>query len=263
MRRAIPLAIVILCAACARGSDLAALPSEVGDAGADAGDAANDGASMLDASTDGGALGKPCTSDVDCDDAVPCTRDACDNDQGRCRHTPDPTLCDDGVFCNGVEVCDLHLGCGHGPPVSCSTNDPCTIDSCIEADHSCKHAPRDVDQDGDPDAHCGGGDCDDQNPLVSSLRAEVCANGVDDNCNGVVDEMPCAQPAYDTCFDPLMLPGPGVYSMSTAGAKLDYGASCGPAQMTTSRDVVASSRRQAICSRSSSASRRCRSACTP
>ena len=239
VRRVVSLVVCSAFAACSHGSDLAALPSAPADAGVDASDASSDAAPDADASVDGGALGKPCSSDVDCDDAVPCTRDACDEGAGRCRHTADAALCDDGVFCNGVERCDLHLGCALGPPISCADNDPCTIDVCVEATHSCAYAPRDADQDGDPDAHCGGGDCNDQNPLVSSLHPEICGNGVDDNCDGNVDEMPCAQPAYDTCFDPLALPGPGAYTLSTAGAMLDYGASCGVQQTTTARDVVA------------------------
>ena len=57
------------------------------------------------------------------------------------------------------------LGCTAGEPVGCGDPTPCTIDACDEATHTCKHAPRDVDQDGDPDAHCaGGGDCDDNDP---------------------------------------------------------------------------------------------------
>ncbi|MEY3014881.1 MAG: hypothetical protein RIT45_3616 [Pseudomonadota bacterium] len=29
-----------------------------------------------------------------------------------------------------------------------------------------------------------GGDCDDGNPAISPLQAEICGNGVDDNCSG-------------------------------------------------------------------------------
>jgi hypothetical protein len=223
-------------AACSHGDDLAGLPGGA-DAGVDASDAGDDGSVGADASVDGGAT-KPCTSDVDCDDGLACTHDACDPMLGRCRYQPDDALCDNHVFCDGLEVCDAKLGCRAGLPVSCSNNDPCSINTCDEATHECKHTPRDLDGDGDPDEHCGGGDCNDLDAKVSSLHAEVCKNGVDDNCNGVVDEDPCVAPAHETCFDPLMIPGPGTYTFETAGAGLDYGASCGPVGKATSRNVV-------------------------
>ncbi|UCD42838.1 MAG: alkaline phosphatase family protein, partial [Chloroflexota bacterium] len=34
---------------------------------------------------------------------------------------------------------------------------------------------------------CGVSDCDDSNPLVNPNAAEVCDNGIDDNCNGKID----------------------------------------------------------------------------
>jgi Putative metal-binding motif len=33
-----------------------------------------------------------------------------------------------------------------------------------------------------------GGDCDDNNPAINSSGSEVCGNGIDDNCNGQIDE---------------------------------------------------------------------------
>lgn len=43
-----------------------------------------------------------------------------------------------------------------------------------------------IDMDGD--GHCRGLDCDDENPHVHPGAAEICGNGVDDNCDGRVDE---------------------------------------------------------------------------
>jgi hypothetical protein len=37
-------------------------------------------------------------------------------------------------------------------------------------------------------------DCDDYDPGRSLDRAEQCGNGVDDNCNGFVDEAACEEP---------------------------------------------------------------------
>lgn len=45
----------------------------------------------------------------------------------------------------------------------------------------------DADLDGFNDATCGGLDCDDGDPNVNPSTAELC-NGVDDNCDGAVDE---------------------------------------------------------------------------
>ena len=88
--------------------------------------------------------------------------------------------------------------------------------------------------------HCtGGGDCDDADPTVSSLTAEVCANAKDDDCDTAVDEADCAAPTNDTCLDPLDISQPGTYAMSTAAAALDYAASCGVENTASARDVIA------------------------
>lgn len=208
----------------------------VHDAGAS--DAAETGAGG-DAGADASKLGGPCLDDSQCDDGVDCTVDRCDKKLGRCRSTPDPSRCDNGVYCDGAEVCDPGLGCTAGVPVACSDDNTCTVDSCVESTHACDHAARDVDGDGDPPWNCpGGGDCNDNDPLVSSKSPEVCGNGVDDNCNGKVDEKPCSTPQHDTCVDPLLIKASGNYSMSLVAAASDYSASCADSG-TTWRDVVA------------------------
>lgn len=203
------------------------------DAGVDVANDAPDGAE-----TDP-TLGGPCTEDAQCDDAVPCTYDKCDQTLSRCRNTPDDTQCADNVHCNGREVCVLRRGCAAGPVVTCQDDDLCTIDRCIEASKTCVHEMRDVDGDGDPDDHCvGKRDCDDTDPTVSSQRAEICGNGKDDNCNGVVDEQPCAEPANDTCASALLVTAPNTYLLSTVAAKKDYATSCTVKSPAAARDVV-------------------------
>jgi len=62
----------------------------------------------------------------------------------------------------------------------------------------------DLDRDGYQDATCNanaagnprGGDCDDRNNLVNPGRAERCANQLDDNCNGTVNDG-CGAPCED------------------------------------------------------------------
>jgi hypothetical protein len=183
-------------------------------------------------------LGGPCTKDAQCDDLVDCTFDACDQELWRCRFTPDDSQCQNGIYCDGVERCDLKLGCRLDEPITCSDGVACTINTCDEATKGCLSEPRDLDEDGDPDIHCGGGDCDDTNPYVSSLLPEICNNGIDDDCDGVIDEPACTAPKNDTCLDPLSVTLPGSYALSSAAAQLHYAASCGVGGVGA-RDVVA------------------------
>jgi hypothetical protein len=47
-----------------------------------------------------------------CDDGVDCTIDTCVEASQSCTNTPDDALCvDDGLYCNGLELCDLVMGC--------------------------------------------------------------------------------------------------------------------------------------------------------
>ena len=50
--------------------------------------------------------------------------------------------CDDGLFCDGVEVCTDDV-CAPGTPV-CDDGLPCTVDSCNEATDSCDSVPNDA-----------------------------------------------------------------------------------------------------------------------
>lgn len=215
-----------------------------GDAGEDA-DAVGpgDGAEgdVADAQDDADpTIGGPCLDDDQCDDALDCTFDRCDTTIERCRHVPDDLMCQDGRHCNGQEVCAPQRGCETGEPVTCSDTDPCTIDRCIEADQSCEHIARDADGDGDPDWHCGDGfDCNDNDPLVSSIAMEVCANNKDDDCDGSVDETDCGYPQNDTCADPLLIAPGQTVVVNNAGTKADYAASCIPSGSAGLRDVVA------------------------
>ena len=80
-------------------------------------------------------------------------------------------LCDDGVFCNGAEVCMGASGCQPGTPPTCDDGDPCTADAC-DATLGCTHTPL---------PGCPGcttpADCDDHNACTTEVcTAGSCAN---------------------------------------------------------------------------------------
>ncbi len=85
------------------------------------------------------------------------------------------------------------LGDHDGAEVSCGDcddRDPCTVDTCVEA--VCVHTPVDLDGDGHVAAlvdgvECGD-DCDDSDPDIHTGAFEVCSDGVDQDCDGMVDE---------------------------------------------------------------------------
>jgi hypothetical protein len=222
-------------AAAGCGSDRKDLFVRPFDAGAEA-----EAAAEPDATPDvDPTLGGPCIEDAQCDDGIACTYDRCDATLSRCRNTPDDTQCDDGIYCDGKEKCVLRQGCASGPVVTCQDDDLCTIDRCVEATKSCEHGPRDADGDGDPDDHCvGHADCDDTDGTVSSKVAEVCGNFEDDDCDGVVDETPCSEPANDVCGNALAVSASGTYVVSTVAAKKDYASSCSVTGASAARDVV-------------------------
>ncbi|MDP8999984.1 MAG: putative metal-binding motif-containing protein, partial [Myxococcota bacterium] len=211
------------------------------DAGADApDDVAADG--PADAAVDDANpyLGGPCVDDGQCNDMIRCTYDSCDQTAHRCANIPDDSLCDNGVYCDGRERCVPRRGCVPGPVVSCSDGNACHIADCVEASKSCAYVPRDVDQDGDPDGHCmDGHDCNDLDPNVSSLRAEVCGNGIDDNCNGRIDEMPCVTPLGNTCATAVAVAGPGTYRLSTIGCTGTFTTSCSVTTPSAAQNVTA------------------------
>lgn len=187
---------------------------------------------------------KPCKSDADCDDGVDCTTDAC-LPGGYCESRTDPSRCSDGLVCNGVETCDPKLGCISAPPPSCDDQDPCTIDHCDEDAKSCVHDSRDFDHDGEADDHCPGGtDCDDFDPTRGMNAREICGDGVDNDCDGAIDEADCGAVLHDTCVDPLDISAGGVFEVGVVGAVSDYPVSCadgsaaGDRGAARDRDVV-------------------------
>jgi hypothetical protein len=105
--------------------------------------------------------------------------------------------------CPGAEDLCHPIGCVEGKcvpkaPLDCDDLNPCTVDGC-EPDHGrCTHDFRTLDNDGD--GHRGplsghkagdpgscGDDCDDTSSRAYPGNKEIC-DGVDNDCNGVVDD---------------------------------------------------------------------------
>lgn len=91
-----------------------------------------------------------------CNDGVACTIDSCNEEVDACDHVPNHSACDDGTFCNGVEICSATFGCEVG-------TDPCPGLTCNEDADAC-FCLSDIDCEDDGvfcngDEICSGGTC--------------------------------------------------------------------------------------------------------
>ena len=122
---------------------------------------------------------------VNCNDNVSCTADSCNETTDACDHVPNDVLCNNGLFCDGVETCNATLGCQAGAPVNCNDNVSCTVDSCNETTDACDHVPS--------NALCNNGlYCDGVETCHATLG---CQAGAPVNCN---DNVSCT---VDSCND--------------------------------------------------------------
>ena len=126
---------------------------------------------------------------VDCGDGVACTADSCNEVTDSCENTPDNTVCDNGVFCDGVERCDAVNDCQPGTPVDCDDGVGCTDDACDEASDACVNAPNDTNCP-DDGAFCNGNEfCDAVNDCSSD--GDPCPVGTTcDEANDTCEAVP-------------------------------------------------------------------------
>ncbi|MFT7580067.1 MAG: hypothetical protein ACI9MR_001734 [Myxococcota bacterium] len=126
-------------------------------------------------------------SSATCDDANPCTNDSCDPSTGACVHTPADALCDDGLMCNGAEICDTVAGCVAGAPPTCDDGVACTLEGCNETVGCYNLAVR--------------GECDDGsfcNGVETCDAALGCQAAPVDACD---DDVPCTVDVCDETGD--------------------------------------------------------------
>jgi len=92
--------------------------------------------------------------------------------------------CDDGIFCNGVEVCDPG-GAGADSCGCVAGRSPCTTaETCREERRSCGDDCVDTDGDGHAPIFCGGDDCDDTDPNRYPGNLELCDDAAhDEDCD--------------------------------------------------------------------------------
>jgi len=104
--------------------------------------------------------------------------------------------CEKSTLCAPVRC--VAGACVAAPKVSCDDGDPCTSDRCVPGTGACEFRQRTRDEDGDghrgplPGTIAGtkeacGDDCDDTSALAFPGATEVC-DGVDNDCNGIVDD---------------------------------------------------------------------------
>lgn len=97
-------------------------------------------------------------------------------------------MCDDGLFCTGIERCTA--GRCTTEAETCDDEIACTVDTCSEAQDRCANEAPDLDGDGAGDAACVdrrgaplGDDCDDADPTRTPGNLEICDPlGNDEDC---------------------------------------------------------------------------------
>jgi len=159
----------------------------------------------------------------------------------------DDSFCQDGLWCNGHELCDCWGECLEGLPPGCSDSENCvvcddlnlcTVDSCNEALDRCDHVPI---------GNCcdTAADCDDLNPCTThACNGNVCSDTVLPDgtaCGAGSTECYQAQCQAGVCLEVVNTGAPCTFS---ANACFDPGQCradglCGPVLHPPANDTCA------------------------
>lgn len=139
-----------------------------------------------------------------CDDSIACTDDTCNESKRSCSSAPNDSLCDDGLYCNGSETCDVVLGCQDNADPDCNDGVGCTDDSCNETTDTCDNVVNDFNCP-DDGLYCNGTEfCD--GTLDCQSTGNPCSgncNEENDNCLACVDDNDCNSSCGESCLCPI------------------------------------------------------------
>lgn len=159
-----------------------------------------------------------CEVDMDCEDDVACTTNRCIDSE--CRFVPDDAACpDDGLFCNGAEICVAQAGCR-------SEGDPCEnpLPICREDTDSCEAPVTEITLVNGP--VCFGGSemveaCIKLPPRTTFDKVDVFL--LFDDTGSFAEEIPEVVDLFDAVVSDLQTALPGVDFAFGVGRFEDYG----------------------------------------
>ena len=186
------------------------------------------------------------------DDGVACTDDSCDEVNDVVVNAPNNALCDNGLFCDGTEVCDPTLDCQAGAPPVVDDGVACTDDSCDEVNDDVVNAPN--------NSLCDNGlFCDGTETCNPALDCQAGApplvdDGVvctDDSCDEVNDDV-VNTPNNALCDNSLFCDGtetcdPALDCQAGTPPLLDDGVACTDDSCDEVNDVIVNAPNNALC----------------
>lgn len=140
-----------------------------------------------DADVNPGAV-EDCTDSIDnnCNGLVDTLDETAENCPLACTDTDMDNYAVDGGICGPIDCNDIDDAVSPGSEEICDDGIDNDCDGTV--DEGCDPACPDDDGDGFLDAACGGTDCNDTDAGMNPAIAEMCGNGIDENCNGSSDD---------------------------------------------------------------------------
>ena len=186
------------------------------------------------------------------DDGVGCTVDTCDEDNDRVVNNPNDAVCNDFLFCNGVEFCDTVNDCQAGTAPVLDDGVGCTDDTCDEANDRVVNTPNDANC--DDNLFCTGVETCDAIADCQAGTAPVVDDGVpctDDSCDEANDRV-VNNPNDANCTDGLFCNGAetcDAIANCQPGAPpvIDDGVACTDDSCDEANDRVVNAPNDALC----------------